>query len=84
VRAAIVDFVHYVATNEPGTTMYAAWQSTDEPTKFVHLFEFADEEAHRAHGRSDAVHAFESVYVPLLAAGPVRFTNYDLVARNTD
>jgi quinol monooxygenase YgiN len=84
VKAAIEEFVRYVAQNEPGTTMYAAWQSVDDPTKFVHLFEFADDAAHRVHGSSDAVRAFEAVYQPVLVAGPVRFTDYQLVARNTD
>jgi quinol monooxygenase YgiN len=84
VKAAIAEFVRYVAANEPGTTMYASWQAKDDPTKFVHLFEFADDAAHKAHGASDAVRAFEAVYQPLLAAGPVRFTDYELVARNTD
>jgi len=83
VKTAITEFVNYVAAREPGTTMYAAWQSEDDPTKFVHLFEFADEAAHRAHGSSKAVRTFESVYTPVLAAGPVRFTDYRLVARNT-
>jgi quinol monooxygenase YgiN len=83
VKKAIVGFVRYVAANEPGTTMYAAWQAEDDPTRFVHLFEFADEAAHEAHGASAAVRAFEAVYQPVLAAGPVRFTDYRLVARNT-
>jgi quinol monooxygenase YgiN len=84
VKTAIVEFVRYVAANEPGTTMYAAWQSVDDPGKFVHLFEFADEHAHKTHGASDAVRAFEAVYQPVLSGGPVRFTDYRLVARNTD
>jgi len=82
VTAAIAEFVDYVKKNEPGTTMYAAWQQTEDPTKFVHLFEFADEQAQRAHGASDAVRTFESVYVPELADGPVVFTNYLVVATN--
>lgn len=82
VKAAIVEFVAYVAANEPGTTMYKAWQQADDPTKFVHLFEFADEAAHEAHGASDAVRQFESVYAPELAAGPVVFTDYVQLATN--
>jgi hypothetical protein len=60
----------------------SAWQQEDDPTKFVHLFEFADEAAHRAHGSSAAVRQFESVYGPELAAGPVSFTDYVVVATN--
>jgi quinol monooxygenase YgiN len=83
VVAAIKEFVAYVAANEPGTRMYRAWQQKDDPTSFVHLFEFADDDAHRLHGRSDAVKRFESVYQPVLAAGSVRFTDYVEVAVNS-
>jgi quinol monooxygenase YgiN len=82
VKAAIAEFVEYVAANEPGSRVYAAWQQHDDPTKFVHLFEFADDAAHQAHGRSDAVRRFEAVYGPELAGGPVVFTDYVLVADN--
>ena len=64
VKAAIAEFVDYVKTNEPGTRMYFAWQQSDDPTRFVHLFTFEDEEAHKAHGSSDAVKRFEDVYRP--------------------
>ena len=82
VKAAIAEFVAYVAQNEPGSTMYTAWQQEDDPTKFVHLFEFADEAAHQAHGSSAAVRQFEAVYGPELVAGPVVFTDYRQVASN--
>jgi quinol monooxygenase YgiN len=82
VKAAIVEFVSYVADHEPGTRTYTAWQQRDDPTKFVHLFEFADEEALRTHGGSDAVRAFEAVYGPELVGGPVVFTDYVAVATN--
>jgi hypothetical protein len=32
----------------------------DDPTKSAHLFEFADQSAHQAHGTSDAVRKFET------------------------
>lgn len=82
VKSAIGEFVSYVARNEPGSRMYTAWQQQDDPTKFVHLFEFADESAHQAHGSSDAVRQFEAVYVPELVNGPVVFTDYVLIASN--
>jgi quinol monooxygenase YgiN len=82
VKAAIAEFVEYVAGNEPGSRMYTAWQQKDDPTKFVHLFEFADEDAHQAHGRSDAVRQFEAVYGPELVNAPVVFTDYVLIATN--
>ena len=80
VRAAISEFVTYVAAHEPGSRLYAAWQEVDDPTKFVHLFIFEDEAAHQTHGQSGAVRAFEAVYTPELTAGPVVFTDYRLVA----
>ncbi len=83
VKTAIADFVAYVAANEPGSHLYAAWQEVDDPTKFVHLFIFADEAAHQTHGNSAAVRAFEAVYGPELTAGPVVFTDYRQVATNT-
>ena len=82
VKAAIAEFVEYVAANEPGSLMYTAWQQADDPTKFVHLFEFADEAAHQAHGSSAAVRQFEAVYRPELVAGPVVFTDYHQIATN--
>ena len=84
VKVAIAEFVDYVAKNEPGSKMYTAWQQKDDPTKFVHLFEFADEAAHQAHGSSGAVRQFEAVYGPELVGGPVVFTDYLLIASNQD
>jgi quinol monooxygenase YgiN len=83
VRAAIEEFVAYVAANEPGSRLYSAWQEQDDPTRFVHLFIFEDQAAQDAHSRSDAVHRFESVYGPHLVGGPVVFTDYVQVASNT-
>jgi quinol monooxygenase YgiN len=83
VVAAVETFVAYVTEREPGTRLYAAWQQQDDPTRFVHLFIFEDEDAHRAHGASDAVRRFEEVYRPELVGGPVVFTDYRLIASNS-
>jgi quinol monooxygenase YgiN len=77
VKKAIEEFVGY-----NGTRCYAAWQREDDPTSFLHLFIFEDEAAHEAHGSSDAVRRFESVYSPELVGGPVVFTDYRLAAAN--
>jgi quinol monooxygenase YgiN len=82
VKAAITEFVAYVTEHEPGTRIYTAWQQQSDPTRFVHLFEFADEEAHQAHGASAAVRKFEEVYQPELAGGAVVFTDYLQIASN--
>jgi quinol monooxygenase YgiN len=83
VKRAIDEFVRYVRDHEPGSRLYAAWQEVNDPTKFVHLFIFEDEAAHEAHSKSAAVRSFEDVYTPELTAGPVIFTDYDLIATNT-
>jgi quinol monooxygenase YgiN len=82
VKRAIEEFVGYVKAKEPGTLLYVAWQQKDDPTRFVHFFIFADEEAHAIHGASEAVKRFESIYSPELVGGDVVFTDYDLVATN--
>jgi quinol monooxygenase YgiN len=82
VKQAIEEFVHYVQANEPGTQMYTAWQQQDDPTRFIHLFTFADTDAQTIHSESEAVRRFESIYSPELVGGPVIFTDFDLVATN--
>ncbi len=82
VRHAIDEFVDYVRANEPGTRMYAAWQRQDEPTRFVHLFIFADAAAQEIHSNSAAVARFEAIYRPYLVGGDVVFTDFDQVATN--
>src|SRR5215468_9493422 len=80
VKQAIKEFVQYVQTHEPGTQMYLAWQKKQDPTRFLHLFIFADEAAQTLHGQSGAVRQFESVYSPELVGGEVVFTDYELVS----
>jgi quinol monooxygenase YgiN len=82
VKRAIEEFVQYIRTNEPGTRMYAAWQQEDDPTRFIHLFIFADEAAQTAHSESQAVKRFESIYSPELVGGEVVFTDFMQVASN--
>lgn len=80
VVAAVREFVDHVRDHEPGTRLYAAWQQADDPTRFVHLFIFEDEAAQAAHGSSEAVRLFESIYTPELLDGPVIFTDYRRIA----
>jgi quinol monooxygenase YgiN len=80
VKQAIVEFVDYVKANEPGSQMYLAWQERDDPTRFVHLFIFADAEAREKHGQSEAVRRFEAAYTPELVGGGVVFTKYEMIA----
>lgn len=80
VKRAIDEFVDYVRAHEPGTRVYAAWQSQDDPTRFVHIFIFEDEAAQQAHSESAAVKKFEATYGPELVSDGVTFTDYDLVA----
>jgi len=80
VKEAIKEFLAYVHSNEPGTQMYLAWQEQNDPTRFLHLFIFADEAAQTRHGQSGAVRRFESVYTPELVSKEVVFTNYELIS----
>jgi quinol monooxygenase YgiN len=82
VKQAIAEFVPYVKAHEPGTKLYLAWQSQDDPTRFVHFFIFEDEAAHAAHASSPAVKKFEAAYRPELAEGDVVFTDYEAIATN--
>jgi len=80
VKQAIREFVAYVQANEPGTQMYLAWQEKSDPTRFLHLFIFADYAALALHGQSEAVKRFASVYSPELVGGEVVFTDYELIS----
>jgi len=80
VKPAIKDFVAYVQANEPGTKMYLAWQQTDDPTHFLHLFIFEDQAAQVRHGQSEAVRRFEAIYSPELVGDEVEFTDFEMVA----
>lgn len=60
--------------------MYLAWQEKSDPTRFLHLFIFADEAAQARHGQSSAVKQFESVYSPELVGREVVFTDYQLIS----
>src|ERR1700694_5475905 len=80
VKQAIDEFVRYIQTNEPGTQVYLAWQQQEDPTRFVHVFIFADEAAQTIHSQSEQVKRFESVYTPELVSQGVNFVDYDMVA----
>ncbi len=80
VKQAIKEFVAYVQVNEPGTKMYLAWQQTDDPTHFLHLFIFEDEAAQVRHGQSETVKRFEAVYSSELLDEEMTFTVFEMVA----
>jgi quinol monooxygenase YgiN len=73
---AIRAFVAHTRT-ERGTLRYESWRSLDRPTEFVHLMEFVDEEAERAHASSDAVKAFTGVLYARCEHEPT-FNRYEL------
>jgi quinol monooxygenase YgiN len=80
VKHAIAEFVEYIQANEAGTQVYLAWQQQDDPTRFTHVFIFADEAAQTAHSQSAAVRRFESIYSPELVSDGVQFIDFDWVA----
>ncbi len=79
IKAAIVEFVAYVRSNEPGTLRYDVWQDQEHPAHFVHIFIFRDQEAHNKHSASAQVKKFaEALYPECLA--PVEFIDYQKIA----
>lgn len=66
---AIRTFVVH-ARSEPGTLRYDSFRSAERPAEFLHVMSFADEDAERAHGSSDAVKAFTDVLYPTCLEEP--------------
>ena len=81
VLAALGEFVAYVREKEPGTLRYDVWQEQGDPTRFVHIFVFRDEEAHRIHSASPEVKKFAGVLYPECLQ-PVEFTDYRFIVSN--
>lgn len=71
-------FVAHTET-EPGTLLYQSWQSAARPTRFLHIMEFADDDAEKAHATSDAVKAFTGALYPLCTEPPF-FEDWGLVS----
>ena len=78
---AIHEFVAYVRANEAGALRYEVWQEAENPTRFVHIFVWRDEEANRIHGESAAVKKFAGILYPNCVA-PVEFVEYRQVDAN--
>jgi len=80
-KAAIREFVDYIAQNEigKGTISYTALQEPEDPTSFLHYFIFEDAAAQERHSNSVAVKKFTDVLYPETLA-PVRFMEYQVVA----
>lgn len=55
---------------EPGTLRYESWQSLLQPTQFLHVMDFVDAQAERAHAASDAVRRFTDAVYPLCTQRP--------------
>ena len=68
-KQAIHEFVDFIRTGEPGTHLYSAFQQTGDPTRFLHLFAFADAAARQAHRTSAAVRKFTGVLYPQTVDG---------------
>ena len=76
---AIQRLVAAIATTEPGTRHYVAWQDERDPVHFVHHFVFEDEAAEQSHRASVAVKEFTTLLYPQTVSG-VHFTRYREVA----
>lgn len=77
--AAIATFVRAVGENEPGTLFYSALQDASDPTRFTHLFAFADADAEAFHRGTPWVKAFTDTLYPRTVDG-VTFADHRLVA----
>jgi quinol monooxygenase YgiN len=77
--AAIEEFVAAVGANEPDTLLYVSYQEQDDPTRFLHVFAFADQAAEEFHTKTPWVNAFVERLYPRCTETPV-FTPYDAVA----
>lgn len=69
--AAVGEFVAAIAENEPRTTIYHSYQDMDDPTRFLHVMRFEDEEARAVHIDTDHVHRFVNRLYPLCDEQPV-------------
>jgi quinol monooxygenase YgiN len=83
VLTAIQEFVAYVRANEPGTLRYEVWQEKNDPTRFVHIFTFQDDEADQLHSESAAVKKFSGILYPECLA-PVEFIDYNKLVSNLE
>ena len=79
VELAIADFIDYIRANEPRTLNYISLQDKTDPTRFVHFFAFADDEARDKHANSEGTERFTAILYPECVA-PVEFTEYVVVA----
>ncbi len=69
-KAAIQEYVERVQRTEAGTFSYHCLQSDVEPTRFIHLMSFADEEAEEAHAASPFMKEFSEKLFPYCFEGP--------------
>ncbi len=68
--AALGTFVAH-ARREPGTRLYTSWRYVERATEFLHLMEFENADAERAHATSDAVKVFTDTLYPMCTEPPV-------------
>ena len=76
---AIGEFVERIRENEPRTLLYLSLQEKENPTRFLHVMAFEDEQAERHHTGTEWVKSFTDVLYPE-TIGVVEFTGYTRVA----
>ena len=82
-RQAIRDFIDHIRANEQGTRLYMSLEDSKDPTRFLHVFWFENDDAQQTHRSSEAVQRFTSILYPETVDG-VEFTTWELVAMNRD
>ncbi len=70
VKVIIGKFISEIKKNEPGTLFYRSFQEEEDPTSFVHIMAFSNEEAENLHKESAYCRGFTDVLYPLCAVMP--------------
>jgi quinol monooxygenase YgiN len=80
---ACADFIHTTVActqeREPGTLMYMVLQETDNPTSFVHISAYADEDALARHVVSEPMLTTIREVIQPAMISDAQFTHYSLV-----
>jgi len=78
-KSIIKKFVRTVQQKEPDTLMYHSFQQSDEPTNFVHIMTFKNEEAMELHKYTEHCKEFVDRLYPLCAILPKASMYYEII-----
>ena len=64
-KDALSEYVDAVKKNEPGTMEYKVFQDADDSSSFVHLMSFVDQNAKKAHEKTEHLKKLKKILVPI-------------------